>query len=79
MDDAGVFIGLDGNPVPWEAFDIAHNLPGELCAINQVGHQDPILPSRQGVYTCRIPIENGQMKDVNVGIYPHAFNSEFIV
>ena len=38
-------------------------------------HQ-PLPASEQGVYTCRIPLQSGEIRDINIGIYPIGFNSE---
>ena len=51
---------------------------GELEVVNFVGSND-VTSNEQGVYTCRIPLQSGEMSEINIGIYPNAFNCEFIV
>ena len=76
MSDVGMLIGPDGTTVTTgDVFDIAHPQPGKLTVVNK-----PLLneltASNQGVYTCRIPLQSGELSDVNVGIYPRGFNSK---
>ena len=51
---------------------------GELEVVNFVGSND-VTSNEQGVYTCRIPLQSGVITEINIGIYPNAFNCEFIV
>ena len=51
---------------------------GELEVVNFVGSND-VTSSEQGVYTCRVPLQSGVIRDINIGIYPNEFNCEFIV
>ena len=50
---------------------------GELEVLNFVSNN--VTSNEQGVYTCRIPLQSGVIRDINIGIYPNAFNCEFIV
>ena len=76
--DVGQFIGLDGNALTSNSnFAIARPQPGEIKIENTVGSQSAITASQQGVYTCRIPLQSGEMRDINVGVYPNGFNSEY--
>ena len=73
-EDIGQLIGLDGNNITFrmgDDFDTDTPYPGLLLIDIDTAIAD------QGVYTCRIPDENGVMVDVNIGIYPPGFNSEF--
>ena len=79
VENVGVLIGLDGNTTVGNTsfFEIANPQAGELTVFNMVGSQSATLPSsEQGVYTCRIPDSTSTMRDINVGIYGAAFNSE---
>ena len=51
---------------------------GELEVINFVTSDD-VTSSEQGVYTCRIPLQSEEIREINIGIYPNAFNCEFTV
>ena len=37
---------------------------------------DKLRSSHQGIYTCTIPDDNGNIISLNVGLYPHGFNGE---
>ena len=80
MVGVGELIGLDGTAITSNNFvDIDNSDPGELDVNNRVGSQDPLTASEQGVYTCRIPLESGEMREINIGIYPNTFTCKFIV
>ena len=51
---------------------------GELEVANFVT-ASILTSSEQGVYTCRIPLQSGVIKEINIGIYSSVFNCEFIV
>ena len=51
---------------------------GELEVVNFF-ESDDVTSSEQGVYTCRIPLQSGVITEINIGIYPNAFNCELIV
>ena len=77
MDNVGELIGLNGNVITSNNFfDINNPQPGEVTVENTVGSQDALTTSVQGVYACRIPLQNGAVRDINIGIYPSGFNSE---
>ena len=77
--NVGQFIGPNGTNVTSNGyFSISHRQPGEIRLENTVGSQNSLTASQQGVYTCRIPLQNGDTRDINVGIYPSGFNSELI-
>ena len=79
LPNAGQFIGLDGTVLTRNSFfAIAHPQPGELTVENIVGSQSALTASQQGVYTCRIPLQSGQMREINVGVYPSGFNSRLL-
>ena len=78
MANIGELIGLDGTAITCSgSFEIstAGNV-GELEVVNFV-RSNNVTCSEQGVYSCRIPLQSGEIKDVNIGIYPSAFNCEF--
>ena len=76
----GELIGLDGNPVINSGFfGFRTRLRGgELRIFSTVGSEDPLTASEQGVYTCRMPLEGGGEREINIGIYPNGFSSELI-
>ena len=77
IDNVGKLIGLDGSTAITSNsfFNIRNAQPGELEVTNTVDLQT--LPSsEQGVYTCRIPLDSGELREINIGIYPSRFNSE---
>ena len=77
--NVGQFIGLNGNALTSNSFfAIAGPQPGEITMVNTVGSQSALTASQQGVYTCRIPLQSGEMRDINIGVYPNGFNSEYL-
>ena len=76
MSNVGMLIGPDGTVVTTgDVFTIAHQQPGELTVENTPS-QNVLTASDRGVYTCRIPLQSGEMRDINIGIYPSGFNSK---
>ena len=76
--NVGQFVGLNGNALTSNSFfAIARPQPGEITVENRVGSQNPLTASQQGVYTCRIPLQSGEMSEINVGVYSNGFNSEY--
>ena len=74
----GELIGLDESPVTAGS---TFGLPtpvngGEHRVENIVGTHSLLTASEQGVYTCRIPLEGGEMREINIGVYPSGFSSE---
>ena len=77
--NVGILIGPDGTTVTTDdIFGIVHPLPGELRVIN-IPPQNALTASDQGVYTCRIPLQSGAIRDINVGIYPSGFTSKCVI
>ena len=79
--NVGELIGLDGNTFPGNDYLAIQTtvLGGELRIVNTVDNQQPLPASEQGIYTCRIPLQSGEIVMVNIGVYPVAFNCEFVV
>ena len=78
MSSVGMLIRPDGTTVTTgNAFTIVRQQPGELRVENTLS-QNVLTASDQGVYTCRIPLQSGEMKDINIGIYPSGFNSKYV-
>ena len=78
--NVGEIIGLNGNALSSNSFfAIARGQPGEITIANTVGSQSALTASQQGVYTCRIPLQNGVRREINIGIYPSGFNSELLL
>ena len=76
-ENVGQLIGLDGETTSSNNFfAIGRQQPGELSIENRVGSQNSLATSQQGVYTCRIPLQNGKMREFNFGIYPNGFSSK---
>ena len=77
-ENVGQLIGLDGNTAITSNsfFAIARQQPGELSVENTVGSQSTLAASQRGVYTCRIPLQSGQIREINVGVYPAGFSSK---
>ena len=77
MGNVGEFIGVDGNVLSSNSiFDIASSQPGEIRIQNRVGSQNSLSTSQEGIYTCRIPLQNGEIREINVGVYSSGFNSK---
>ena len=79
--NVGNLIGLDGNTFSGNDFLVFQSpwSGGELRVGNSVGRQQPLPASEQGIYTCQIPLQSGEMVTVNIGVYPIGFNCEFYV
>ena len=83
MTNLGYFIGLRGNRFSGNQYfkvTISNNIqPSEVLVSNSDGadEQLPITARQQGVYSCRIPDDNGVEIDINIGVYPSGFNSEY--
>ena len=78
MNNVGMLIGPDGTTVTsGDVFTIAHPRPGEL-KVQHTPTQNILTADDQGVYTCHIPLQSGEMRDINVGIYPSEFNSKYV-
>ena len=79
VENTGTLIGLDGTVITTgSVFTIAHPQLGELRAEN-IPPQYILTASDQGVYTCRIPLQSGETRDIHVGIYPSGFNSKYFI
>ena len=77
--NVGELIGLDGNTFTGNSF-LAFEPPedgGEIRVQNVVGSEQPLPASEQGVYTCRMPLQSGEIRVINIGVYPIGFNSKF--
>ena len=80
MENVGKLIGLDGKTVDTtnNTFHIENPQAGELY-VSSRHYEDPISFNKQGVYTCRIPLESGEIRDINIGIYAIGFISKHAV
>ena len=79
MAGVGQLIGLDGTAITSNNFfAISNSNRGEVNVESFVGTQDDLTADGQGVYTCRIPLESEEMREINIGVYPTTFNCEFI-
>ena len=70
-ENVGELIGLNGSARnSTDSLKIFNTLrPGELRVVSPMRRHAPIPSSEQGVYTCRIPLKDGKMKEINIGIY----------
>ena len=76
VHNVGMLIGLNGTAITsGDVFDINHPQPGELIVENK-HPRNALTPDDQGVYTCRIPLQSGEERNINVGIYTIGFISE---
>ena len=79
--NVGELIGPDGNTFSGNDY-LAINTPvngGEIRIENTVGSEEPLPASEQGIYTCQIPLQSGEMVMINIGVYPIAFLCEFVI
>ena len=80
VTNLGELIGPGGTAITSsDVFEInTDRIDGELQVQNFVSSNN-VTSSEQGVYTCRIPQQSGEIREINIGIYPTAFNCEFLV
>ena len=81
LRNVGELIGPGGTAITTnDVFEINTNTAngGELEVANFVTSDD-VTSSEQGVYTCRIPLQSEEIREISIGIYPNAFNCEFTV
>ena len=76
----GHLIGRDGQDITYKYGDPFYVSVGgtENPGLIQVSSYNTLYASYQGVYTCRIPDEAGNLVDINVGLYCYEFNSELL-
>ena len=82
MRNVGELIGPGGiaiNSSESDVFEISTDRNGGELEVANLVSSDDVTSTEQGVYTCRIPLQSGVMKEINIGIYPNVFNCEFIV
>ena len=78
MDNIGILIGPDGTAVTTNSvFNITKSQPGELRVENRLS-ESVLTAHDQGVYACHIPLQSGDIRIINIGIYPSEFNSKFL-
>ena len=77
MRNVGELIGLDGRAIVSNTFfEISNSQPGELRVVNFLSNSTDLPASGQGVYTCRIPLQNRETREINIGIYSSGYSSE---
>ena len=81
MRNLGELIGLEGTAITTNnVFEITtDSINGGEIEVENFVSSDDVTSSEQGVYTCRIPQQSGEIREINIGIYPTAFNCEFLV
>ena len=78
--NVGELIGLGGIAITSSNFfEINTGKRGGELEVASFVSSDDVTSSEQGVYTCRIPLQSGVIRDINIGIYPTAFKCELIV
>ena len=79
MSNVGMLIGANGATVTTgNVFSISTSQPGQLRVYNSRIH-NALTSSDQGVYTCRITLQSGELRDINVGLYPSGFTSKCFI
>ena len=79
MANVGQLIGLDGSPIVTSNSnfsEISNPRPGELRIVSSAMSSTDLAASAQGVYTCRIPLLTGVLREISIGIYPSEFTSK---
>ena len=76
----GHFIGRDGQDITYKYGDPFYVSIGgtENPGWVQVSSYNTLYAAYQGIYTCRIPDETGNLANINVGLYCYEFNSELL-
>ena len=75
MSNVGELIGPEGNSIHTaDPFEITRPQPGELQII--VFSNTTLTKRHEGIYTCHMPLANGVVKEINIGIYPFGFISK---
>ena len=76
MNNVGMLIGPDGTTVA----------SGDVIQVEHSGHRQLHVyanniptASDRGVYTCHIPLQSGENRSINVGIYPSGFSSKCLL
>ena len=77
----GQILGTGGTSLNSSRFEVSVSQsyqPGEVRVSNRAGEggQQPITNVQQGVYTCKLPDQNGILADLSVGIYPNSFKGK---
>ena len=75
MNNVGMLIGPDGTTVA----------SGDVIQVEQLFFQlhiyayNDLTANDQGVYSCHIPLQSGEIRSINVGIYPSGFSSKCLL
>ena len=73
MNNVGMLIGPDGTTVAsGDVIEVLHHEHWQLC----IYAYNVFTANDQGVYTCHIPLQSGDIRSINVGIYPSRFSSK---
>ena len=74
----GHFIGRDGQDITYKFGRPFYVSIGGIDnpGLIHVRSYRTLYATYQGVYTCRIPDETGNIMDISVGLYRYDFNSE---
>ena len=73
----GTLLGLNGNSFNGgRFFTLDKSRPGEFV-LESTTVKSALTDASQGVYTCCIPLQSGEMREITIGLYMSGFNSEF--
>ena len=76
-NNTGELIGLHNSTLTNSSpFNTSSPQPGELLVF--VDNHTHLPQSHQGVYTCRTSMQNGDVRKINIGIYPSGFKGKLL-
>ena len=76
MNNVGILIGPDGTTVAsGDVIQIEHYEYWQL----RISAYNVLTANDQGVYSCHIPLQSGENRSINVGIYPSGFSSKCLL
>ena len=76
MNNVGMLIGPDGTTVAsGDVIQVEHHEQWQL----HVYAYNVLTANDQGVYTCHIPLQSGEIRSINVGIYPSGYSSKCLL
>ena len=75
----GELLGLNGSVITnSDFFGFVRVTGGEFQVENFVDTHSALTDNEQGVYTCRIPLQSGVVREINIGVYPNGFSGELL-
>ena len=77
MNNVGMLVGPNGTTVAsGDVIKIEHKQQKHLRIY---AYNNDLKASDQGVYTCHIPLQSGENRSINVGLYPSGFSSKCLL